>query len=470
MMRGKKRNLCRLILLALCFFPLGGLHAQTDPSLYKEAYGFSGPVRKAVLLVEIPEGGRSTEWEFSEDGYIVSHRQNYGDGAYNEKVYSYDSRNRLTEFAEYRSSHSPRLKKEYRYKFDGSSEIRIFSWNYNTGLYLQRVSAYDSEGERVSEIQYTPAETTLWEYFVADDVAGKREEYHHYDYDGNKTYYQIRRYDSRGMIISQEQRSTSLYTGNWKWEYHYDQLGRIDRISFIHTNLDGTQKAYWDYAYTGNRMQPDEVVKTGGSRNLLEHRYFFYDGTFLYREKADIFHFKSGEALFNWEYSYDEHGNTLQSVYTFHPAPFSFIKDEEFSADSVITESALYNDAGFEVEGLSRRYNPDNQLMSEETRGRNYERKVYEYDESGRMLSLKVFNQEGQVRSAVTHRYDEEGRETATHRYGPGHQLRNATIINYVYDDYGNWTEARTYYTDNIKEEYERLQRVEKRDIGYFPQ
>jgi hypothetical protein len=138
----------------------------------------------------------------------------------------------------------------------------------------------------------------------------------------------------------------------------------------------------------------------------------------------------------------------------------------------VIEEVYQHEEASFSTK-WSYTYDP----MNERTRETFYnsEGMVFtgyhvtnEYDSDGRLVDTIRHDLSGVQKSRTSHSYNEHGHLTESTTYNPDNSLNSMTTYEYIYDEWGNWIEKRTFTTNNLRETYNIPTLVQFRTISYY--
>jgi hypothetical protein len=431
-------------------------------------FQLKGRVREVSQSSCYPDSDASYLYIFSPEGLIREEKTVFSNNDYNRFLYAYDGEGRLLEKSTFYDSLNPANIEQHSYLDDGGLETRFFALDNNNDQYLTLEIIINSKGEVSRQKSYSAPRKLSSEFSMVIEGDEKIHRITNYDYKGKRNIFTEVRYSTDGKLLSQLQRQFQA-SNMWWWSYEYDSGGRIDRVVFIH-KIDGktVKDNSWTYTYDGDAENPISVIKADGEKMVLESRRFFYNGDVPAREEVDVYEPERGELSFSRLYIYDEKGKIVRMEYRFHPAESVFTRENSYAAGGETARSFLFNDAGFPLEGTVQEFNSKGLALKKETIGRYPQIETFEYDSEGRQIVSALLDGEGGVLSKTEWIYNGEFLIEERY-YGNAGQLQRSTRHERVYDDYGNWTVWKTYFTNNLGEEYDRLQKHLIRTISYYP-
>lgn len=205
----------------------------------------------------------------------------------------------------------------------------------------------------------------------------------------------------------------SVVSATEKDKYSYDDEGRMleKRTKRHYVSRSEDTLGLYRYSYDDRgRLERDEYINEDGE--LVAWTLFFYDEKDNLKEVRRL-----SDGLFNWRqiYTYDDRGNRVN---------YDWVKG--CGSDELL------------------------------------ERSYYDYDDEGRKIAEKVFDEKGNVVVEMEYGHDEEGRLIEKRGWDWIEILNGVVSIEYdAFDEQGNWLEKNTYMNDNPM-------RLVKREIVCF--
>ena len=428
-------------------------------------FDLHGPVSsctETVYRFTSSQEGKESRWStrsFNKDEYLLN--ETIGRRNARRREYSYDKENRI--ISKIVSTSTNRYDKTYyEYYSDGSVKITRY---YNSSL--SSISVKDSEGYLLSEEKYgSYCKTSDFSIIKKSHlIIHKRQEY---QYKSCKPSKQTEaHYTAQGRIVDQFCMNSETEEYYWNWNYKYEE-DRIIKTEFLSYSKNQVGIHYtWDYYYDKSGFLKSVEVKRYLGDVLTDTRLCQYQAgkksreTVWYYTKDD-----KPSVLSMWEYIYNEDEKKASLKYLNKVNNFSFTKDFEYYGD--FESYYLYqNDNDFTLQSRKTDYDSNDRILKIESQGQVSQQEINEYDDKGRLMEKIIMDIEGVVLSSELYRYDLKGNVVLQQKYGLGKQLMNEYIYEYVYDDYGNWIEKITFYSDNIREQYKVKTTRNKRYIKY---
>ena len=206
-----------------------------------------------------------------------------------------------------------------------------------------------------------------------------------------------------------------------------------NEIKEISCNSDGTVRAYqlFKYDYKGNRISFEEY----NSKDSLLNKQLY-----LYNDKNNLIKIEWGKDQI-WEYSYDENGNkiewrmidskrninNIQAKYKYDQEGRISSWDEYFNGTYNYTHVLKYDENSNETE--------ENLF---DRNGKLYSRYLKYYDAMGNITKYEDFVKDSLIH-LTTYDYDKYNNIKKYNFFEPDGKLKSSVIIEYEYDNYGNW-------------------------------
>lgn len=245
-------------------------------------------------------------------------------------------------------------------------------------------------------------------------------------------------------------------TFHFKIDYQYDASGNIIEVKKL--NLDGTIYTILTFKYDKKNNIVEQCsyepigslfgstlkyINENGERiDLLPRKpdcIMFYKKIFKYDEKnnliEDIKYDGIGKLKDQIKYEYDDLN---------HPKEISFIalKTKRFFV-----------------------YDKKGQLTREKLEtleGKLVSKNLYKYDDNGNKIKNESYGPDGNLRLSNSYKYDERGNIVLSSGYSNiTKNIPGNTIIDYVYDEKGNWIKKTMFFKDISTE-------IQIREIEYF--
>ncbi|MBQ9610730.1 MAG: hypothetical protein IJV15_14970 [Lachnospiraceae bacterium] len=279
---------------------------------YKYEYDEDGNMKKEQCLDEdkTPAGYRT--FEYDEDGNVISFTIYYKDGsAHPGAKYEYEKNGNIT-------------KKIYNDDSVKAPESE------NMALLLYEAFEYDKNGNVTKKTS------------VCTNEKFNSEIKNTYDENGN-----LKESNSHDGIFGDS---------SYKYEYKYDENGRIKKETCFDNNNDGNQIYYYTYEYDNNGNLKEESYYYGVGDEITEKKLYDYDADgnlilYTVKDRDDITTEKT-------KYDYDEDGNLIKvTPYRYDGTVDSYWTYEYYSSDESLPGASTISEDSYSE--MYRLYNPN---------------------------------------------------------------------------------------------------------------
>jgi len=328
------------------------------------------------------------------------------------------------------------------YIYDGSGMIMEIKY---IGINWEKIQHFDESGKMIEEIRHdTRYDRILESWLKTEEKHGITIEYKNYYSDGRLHRYETTSFDRAGRV----KKKVNDPAGDdfRKWEYDYDADGNLLQGKYFDKSYNPKETWHSAYDERGNLVEVRHNNIQYKS-NLHSIRTYFYDDRNRLIRQLVRRYSQNGDLEYTFSYSYDVLGNVIEEVYQHEEANFSTKWSYTYDPMNERTRETFYNSEGMVFTG----YHVTN-----------------EYDSDGRLVDTIRHDLSGVQQSRTSHSYNEHGHLTESTTYNPDNSLNSVTTYEYIYDEWGNWIEKRTFTTNNLRETYNIPTLVQFRTISYY--
>lgn len=229
--------------------------------------------------------------------------------------------------------------------------------------------------------------------------------------------------------------------------------GDIKPIKHLRFNNENDTVGYclWHNDNNGRTIKQIDYRKGNGLERTIE--YLHHGDTLTVTKYFD----KNGKLYSTWEKQIDSvnylirnfevvNGNKDNDYITVLDS--SFLPCKKYKIDSngdrIQNAEYLYNNNKHLI--LSKFWSKDSL---------NYSHQEFSYDEDGEIKKIKEFNKNGKLIKTITKQYNEFGNVIRIFtQFSNNNTIKQR--IDYNYDNHGNWTSKKTFFTDWSKDENQR--------------
>ena len=393
----------------------------------------------------------------NEDGMVVSTTYYDEEGnIYKIEKYTYNEDGRKSSLQTYNGDNRLEAEAHYEYYDNGNlKEISTDNYDEHGNLKAKDTYTYYENGNTNTCLSYYYYENgdIKEENFLRFNESGKKAEtdYTSYDSDGNETYSKKIKYNQDGNELSLIENKNGINIQTRNTTYHPN--GNKANETSIKTDDDGNViKSETLYDESGNNTDYTEY------RNdilTVDNKYLYYPNGNLQSERIKTFN-EEGIRLSNYETLYNEYSQ--ETEYNQYDNNDSLVYKEvnEYNENGRLSSMKIYNPDGKIITRTENEY--ENDLITESTTydasDKPKEKTQYEYNDNGLPLKITTFNSENKIISEHNFIYDENG--NPTHHYINTFDENGNEVFNfeYEYEEVWYYNESAEEYEGYIKEIY----------------